>query len=81
MQQTTVVWWRFGKEHGEKAGFRLNPPTVIAHHLDAKVAQLRRTPMDQWRWWSDGKLLVERPDPHGYGYGPDTRIYYLVEQR
>lgn len=80
LQQTLVIWWRFGKEHGEKRGFRLNPPAVIEQHLDTKVAQARQTPSDQWRWWGEGNLVVERPDPQGYGYGPDTRIYYLVER-
>ena len=80
LQQTLVIWWRFGKEHGEKRGFRLNPPAVIEQHWDTKVAQARQTPSDQWRWWSEGNLVVERPDAHGYGYGPDTRIYYLVER-
>ncbi|MBX3012724.1 MAG: hypothetical protein KF832_14505 [Caldilineaceae bacterium] len=79
-EKSVIVWWRFGKEHGEGQGFRLNPQSVIDHHLDTKVAQARQTPADQWRWWSNGKLLVERPDPTGYGYAADTRIYYLVEQ-
>lgn len=80
LQKSLVIWWRFGKEHGEKDGFCINPPAVIDQHLDAKVAQARRTSAAQWRWWGEGNLIVERPDPHGYGYGSDTRIYYLVDR-
>ncbi len=80
MQQTLVIWWRFGKEHGEGSGFRVNPTALIAEHLDKKVARFRNTPTAQWRWWRDGNILVERPDPDGNFYGPDSRIYYLVDQ-
>lgn len=78
--KTLVIWWRFGKEHGKGDGFGVNPPTIIEQHLDAKAAHFRNTPDEQWRWLRDGSLIVERPDPNGYGYGQDTRIYYLVER-
>lgn len=58
----------------------MNPPAVIEQHLDTKIVQARQTPNDQWRWWYADSILVELPDPKGYGYGPDTRIYYLVER-
>jgi hypothetical protein len=79
MNKTLVVWWRYGKEH-DPAGeeFRVNPPGVIARHLDEKIAAARRWPAADWRWWQvDDELLVERVDPSGHNYGPDTRVYYL----
>ncbi|OGG55387.1 MAG: hypothetical protein A3F84_04485 [Candidatus Handelsmanbacteria bacterium RIFCSPLOWO2_12_FULL_64_10] len=80
MTKTLVIWWRFGKEHGEE-NFRVNPPGVIAAHLDQKVAAFRATPDALWRWWQveDG-LIVECPGPDAYGFGADTRVYYLVER-
>lgn len=78
--KTLVIWWRFGKEHGEGNGFRVNPSAVSEQHWDGKLAHARQTPAEQWRWWRSGDLIVERPDPNGYGYGQDTRIYYLVER-
>lgn len=73
-----VAWWRFGKEHSEE-DFRVNPPHVIAEHLDSKVALFRQTPEADWRWrQEDSTLIVERPAPDSWLYGLDTRIYYLV---
>jgi hypothetical protein len=79
MNKTLVLWWRYGKEH-DPAGndYRVNPLGVVARHLDEKAAAFRSCPGDQWRWWQvDDDLLIERADPHGHNYGPDTRIYYL----
>jgi hypothetical protein len=80
VQKTLVIWWRYGKEHGEGNGFRLNPSAVVEQHLDAKAAHFRATPDDQWCWWRAGNVIVERPNPKSYGYGPDSRIYYLLER-
>nr|AGC72846.1 hypothetical protein [uncultured bacterium A1Q1_fos_1246] len=79
-QKTLAIWWRYGKEHSEDDGFRVNPPAVVEQHLDAKAAHFRATAPATWRWWGEGNLIVERPDPDGYGYGADTRIYYLVDR-
>ncbi len=79
MKRTLVVWWRYGKEH-DPAGttLQVNSPGVISAHLDRKVAAARAWPTADWRWWQvDDELLVERADPGGFGYGQDTRIYYL----
>ena len=79
MKQTLIVWWRYGKEHDPAGGnFRVNPPGVVAAHIDQKVAAARRTPEADWRWWQvDDELLIERANPSGFGFGSDTRIYYL----
>jgi len=79
MNKTLVIWWRYGKEHNPAGDeFRVNPPGVISRHLDEKVAAFRQWPANDWRWWQvDDELLIERADPSGYNYGPDTRIYYL----
>jgi hypothetical protein len=77
MRPTLVIWWRYGKEHSEEE-FRLNPPAIIAAHLDAKAACFRQTPEAEWRWWHvDDDLIVERPVPDNLFYREDTRIYYL----
>jgi len=78
--KTLAIWWRYGKEHGEEDGFRLNPAAVVAQHLDAKAAHFRATAPETWCLSRAGSLIVERPDPNGYGYGPDSRIYYLVDR-
>jgi hypothetical protein len=77
-KNSLVIWWRFGKEHGED-DFRVNPPATIAHHLDTKAERSSQTPAAQWRWWTDGTVIVERPTPSVH-YGEDTRIYYLIER-
>jgi hypothetical protein len=80
VSKTLVIWWRYGKEHSEE-DFRVNPPEVIAAHLDQKLANFRSVPEHLWRWWQiNDNLIVERPDPTGYGYGPDTIIYYLLKR-
>jgi hypothetical protein len=82
MNKTLVVWWRYGKEHDPAAGaFRVNPPGVISAHIDQKIAAARLWSAADWRWWQvDDELLIERADPTGYGFGLDTRIYYLVRR-
>lgn len=79
-EKTLAIWWRYGKEHSEGDGFRINPPAVVEQHLTAKATHFHATPAEQWRWWREGNLIVERPNPSGYGYGPDSRIYYLVDR-
>jgi len=82
MQKTLIVWWRFGKEHGEE-DFRVNPPEVIAQHIEKKAAQFRAMAEAgaeaDWPWWQvDEGLLIEKPA--GTWFGPDTRIYYLLKR-
>ena len=82
MNKTLVIWWRYGKEHDPRGQeFRVNPPGVVARHLDEKVAAFRNCPADKWRWWQvDDELLIERVDPNGLNYGRDTRVYYLPKR-
>ncbi|MBT5875616.1 MAG: hypothetical protein HOH43_19490 [Candidatus Latescibacteria bacterium] len=76
-ERTMVIWWRLGKEHGEE-DFRANPKEVIDANLDDKVTHFGTTPDSQWRWWTvNQELIVERPEPNEYGYGSNTRIFYL----
>jgi hypothetical protein len=78
---TLLIWHRYGKEHGESE-FRVNPPEVVAQHLQKRAALFRgRTAPDDWRWFQvDETLIVERPTPDDVIFGPDTRIFYLLDQ-
>jgi hypothetical protein len=81
MNPAHIVWWRYGKEH-DPAGsvFQRNPPEVVAAHIDQKLALLRALPPEaQTGWQLDEGLLIEKARA-GYGFGPDTRVYYLVER-
>lgn len=81
MDPTLLIWHRYGKEHGEES-FRVNSPEVIAQHLRNRAALFRgRTAPDDWRWFQvDKNLIVERPMPDDFIFGPDTRIFYLLDQ-
>ena len=46
-QKTLIDWWRYGKEH-EEEDFRVNPPEVVAAHLDRKIAAFRTQPDGEW---------------------------------
>ena len=72
---TIVVWRRLGKEHGESQGFRVNPPDVVTRHLSEKVERFRGD--GRWMRVSD-EIIVEKPDPSGTGFGPDSWIYYFL---
>lgn len=79
-QQTLILWWRVGKEHGAE-DFRINPPELIDDSLAKKAAAFRKTPPDSWRWFQVSEdLIVERWDDSPSHTGPDTRIYYLLER-
>jgi hypothetical protein len=82
MKPIDIIWWRFGKEHDPGGQtFRLNPPALVADHMDKKVARRRSLLSEQEPCWEvDADLLVERADPQGFHYGPDTRFHYLVRQ-
>lgn len=59
-QPTTIVWRRFGKEHGEDV-FRRNDDAVVRRSIEEKVerARSRSTPDCPWHRVSD-QLLIER---------------------
>jgi hypothetical protein len=82
MKPMPILWWRYGKEHDPSGStFQLNPPEVVAAHLDEKLARQRAEPPDAARCWQvDDDLLIERarvPDPI---FGSDTRMYYLPKR-
>jgi hypothetical protein len=80
MKKTFIIWRRFGREHGEDQGFRINPPDVIQGHLRRNVDRARRTAEEDWRWYQvSDDLLVERP-LGGAGQSSGTRIYYLPKR-
>lgn len=80
MKKTLVTWRRFGREHGEDRGFRVNTPEVIRKHLQAGVDRFSQTPEEDWRWYEiSDELIVERP-MIGIGQNSDTRIYYLPKR-
>ncbi|MHC4479621.1 MAG: hypothetical protein ACYS1C_01420, partial [Planctomycetota bacterium] len=77
MERTLIVWRRLGKEHGEGGEFRVNPPDVVAAHIQQKVLAFRNTPEEAWRWWQvSDELIVEWP-PLGKGFGAKSLIHYL----
>ncbi len=84
---TLLIWHRYGKEHMDgsihtEESFRVNPPEVVAQHLQKRAALFRgSTAPDDWRWFQvDDTLIVERPTPDDFIFGPDTRIFYLLDQ-
>lgn len=78
LRKTLAIWWRYGKEHGGDT-VQINPPYLITEQLDQKLTAFRAQPADNWRWWQvDTDLIVERADPTAPGYGPASRIYYLL---
>ena len=78
--KTMMIWWRFGQEHGEET-FKVNPPEVVEAYIKRKVDRFKDTPEDIWRWWwVNEDLIVERWDDSPNHTGPDTRIYYLLNQ-
>ena len=75
MNKTLAAWRRFGREHGEDQGFRVNSADVVRAHIESRVAYFRETADDQWRWWQvNDDLIIEKPVATG---GADTIIYYL----
>ena len=82
MKPTHIIWWRFGKEHDPGGQtFQINPPAMVTDHMAKRLARRRTLLPDQEPCWEvDAGLLVERADPAGFHYGPDTRFHYLVRQ-
>lgn len=80
LRKTAVLWWRYGYEHADE-GVQVSPPYVISRRLDRRIAEVRTTPADDWRWWQEDEgLIVERADPTHAGFTPETRIFYLPER-
>ncbi len=76
-----IIWWRYGKEHGENDGFRVNPPEVIDAALDRRLAEAERTETSHWRWYQVSEdLLVARGDPAKPWCDRTTRMYYLLDR-
>lgn len=80
MDKTLIVWRRLGKEHGETSGFKLNPPDVVAAHLQSKIDLFKETPEYDWRWWqASPDLLIEKPFP-STACDESSVIYYLPKR-
>ena len=78
MKKTCIIWRRFGKEHGESTGFKINPPEVVEAHLQQKIETFRQTPQTDWRWWQFSEtLLVEKGEGREI---PPTVYYYLPRE-
>ena len=84
-QPTTIIWRRFGREHGEQT-FCLNDAATVHSHLVAEVEQARQTPENQWRWYQiNDRFLVERlTSPQGQTTGLLSYLpqhNWLIEDR
>lgn len=77
---TLLVWWRYGKEHGQDE-CRCNDPQVVDAHLHRKIDPFRQTPQEKWRWFqASPNLIVENWEDSPGSAGPDTHIYYLLDK-
>jgi hypothetical protein len=75
-EKTLIIWWRYGKEHGDDE-LRINPPEVVRGHWLRKINRFCDTPDGAWRWFQVNEdMIVERWDENG----PDTCIYYLLDR-
>lgn len=81
MKKTLVVWRRFGKEHGETSGFKVNPPSVVETHIQQKVEHFTQTPAERWRWWQLSNGLVIEKYPADTNFDTSATIYYLPPKR
>ena len=62
MTPAIIVWHRWGEEHSEDAGFRVNSTEVVEERLRGKVEAVRNTPVDERRRWQVlDDLLLEHP--------------------
>ena len=79
MKCDPVIWRRFGKEHSEDDGFRINPQDVVARSLRLKVEKAGNLEPDVWPWTHvSDDLIVERPTDR---QGQDrTTLYYLLKR-
>ncbi len=81
MNPTLVAWHRYGKEHGETDGFRVNPPEVIDAHIRDRVERSRCTDENQWKWYQISEdLIVERMFLGEISHEPRRTIYYLPKR-
>ncbi len=77
MKKTMVVWRRLGKEHGENAGYRVNPDEVVNQHLDTKLDSFRQTDETDWKWWHINENLLVETSEETNDAGDVTTNYYL----
>jgi predicted RNA-binding protein associated with RNAse of E/G family len=83
MERTTVIWHRFGKEHGEGAGFRVNARSLVDKYIKKKVAFFDGIDQSDWRWWQiSDNLIIERPiiTEKSVVVTKKTIIYYLIHK-
>lgn len=78
--RTLIVWWFFGREHGGDE-IQANPVEIVTEHIREKADRFREMSGDAWRWWQvDDDLIFECPQEDDHLFGPDSRIYYLLER-
>ena len=81
MKKTLVVWRRFGLEHGETSGFKVNPPSVVETHIQQKVEQFTQTPEEHWRWWQLSDELIIEKFRTDNDFDASMTFYYLPKRR
>jgi len=77
MKKTMIVWRRLGKEHGENAGYRVNPEEVVHRHLEDKLDGFRKTDEADWKWWQISENLLVETSVETNEAGDITTNYYL----
>ncbi len=77
MKKTMIVWRRLGKEHGENAGYRVNPDEVVSRHLDDKLDGFRKTHETDWKWWQVNENLLVETSEEINEVGDKTVNYYM----
>lgn len=80
MKKTMIVWRRLGKEHGEQAGYRVNPDEVVRQHLEEKLNRYRQTDEADWKWWQVNENLLVETSEETNAAGNNTIHYYLPRE-
>jgi hypothetical protein len=79
MKGKPVIWRRFGKEHGEDSGFRVNTKEVVRKSLRRKAEKAHKLSSAEWLWTQiSDDLIVE----HTTGArGLDESVLFYLPKR